>query len=456
MSDRNSFKKDPDGRIDIVEFLEKFWKAFRKSWIVFFLCILLGAGYFGYKAHREYVPMYTASITFTIHSEIDSQEMSGSLAGRVTAEQMAKTFPYVLTSSILRQKVAEDLGVSTVLESIWAESVEDANFFIISGTSRDPESAYRVLESVVANYPSIAEMIVGRTVMIRLDETGIPQAPDNAKNYRRAIQKGVMIGAVLGLAWIVVVMLGRKTIIKEKDMRNFFSVPCLGVIPKVSLKKREKKDKHYVNLTNSKLDPAVLEAFFLLRNKVEFEAEEKGAKVILVTSVLPSEGKSTVAVNLALALAQDYKNVTLVDCDLRNPTVRSVLKLPGKNGLSELLQYVLHPGEKVLFRKKLGNPKDGLSLRILPGGEPLADGSELLDTPEMEKIIEKFRQTNDYVILDTAPVGLVTDALLLAPNVDASIFVIRKDYAKVNHISEGMEQLVHNQVPVIGCVLNDI
>ena len=97
-----------------------------------------------------------------------------------------------------------------------------------------------------------------------------------------------------------------------------------------------------------------------------------------------------------------------------------------------------------------------MRLMFLPGGNSLRDGSELLGTELMHQIIEGMKQWADYVILDSAPAGLLTDAVVLAQYADAAVFVVRKDFARVDHIMDGMEHLAESQVQIIGGILNGI
>ena len=91
---------------------------------------------------------------------------------------------------------------------------------------------------------------------------------------------------------------------------------------------------------------------------------------------------------------------------------------------------------------------------FVPGGQPIADGSNLLGSDRMKTIVDVVSKTSDYVILDSAPVGLLTDASVLAQFADCSMFVVKKDFARVEHIMNGIEHLSESNVPVIGCVIN--
>src|SRR5699024_5725704 len=144
---------------------------------------------------------------------------------------------------------------------------------------------------------------------------------------RGAMAKGAAAGAVLGLAWIGLVMLSRKTVKKSDDFKRLINMRCIGEIPQIIMKKRSRESRRAHNILNEKTYPDFREAIRLVRRKVEYSAWKDNDKVILVISALAGEGKSTIAVNLALALAGNGKRVALLDCDLRHPSDREILGL---------------------------------------------------------------------------------------------------------------------------------
>lgn len=210
-----------------------------------------------------------------------------------------------------------------------------------------------------------------------------------------------------------------------------------------------------MNILNEKTDPDFLEALRIIRNKVEYSAWKHKHKIILVTSALAGEGKSTLAVNLALSLALNGKKVALADCDLRHPSDREILGLEDGPGMQEILNRKIKVNDALMSAEKMGMDKE-MHFYFLPGGEMIEDGSRLLGTGRMEKIIEVLAEKMDYVILDSAPVGMLTDAGVLAQFADSVVFVVKKDYARADHILEGMEELTGSRVHLIGGILNGV
>ena len=155
--------------IDITEILSDYFRIFRKMWLWLLIFALAGSAVFYMRARLSYTPIYTASATFTIN--IQKEQQAGTTSGatafydNTTAKQMAKTFPYILTSGVLQRRVASELGASSISGRISASSISNTNLFTLSVDDRDPENAYKILQAVVNNYPTLSESIIGKVSM---------------------------------------------------------------------------------------------------------------------------------------------------------------------------------------------------------------------------------------------------------------------------------------------------
>lgn len=454
----NQGKNPEEGLINVTEYVADYLRIARRMWAWFLIFCLAGAGIFYIKARMDYTPVYTASATFTVNMSQNETlgNTSSTFFNNSTAEQMATTFPHILTSGVLKRKVEDELGVNYLSSSISASVLEGTNLLTLSVTDTDPGWAYAVLQSVVANYPDISEVIVGKTNMVLLDETGIPAYPDNPKDFSKNAVRGAILGFVLVAAWVLLLIFTRRTIRKKEDVYRRIHTRCLGTIPYIGKKRRTRETENQRFLvTEPKYEEKLQENLRLLRNKIEYHANEYKHKVFLITSAAAGEGKSVVSVNLALSLARAGHKVTLIDCDLRHPTDREIFEIENGPGLVDVLEKKAKTKECLLRPSELQLDED-LKFLFFPGGGAIADGSKLLGSPTMEKIINSAKQWADYVILDSAPAGLITDSVVLAQYADASIFVVRKDYALLDDIIDGMEHLAESRVQIIGCVLNGV
>ncbi len=451
-------KQTEEGLIDIVGLLTDYFRTLRRMWIWVLILAVAGGAFSYIRSYMTWSPRYTASATFTITASQDgSDSTTGSYAfyDNSTAEQMANTFPYILTSGVLSRRAAETMGREAVSGQITASSEANTNLFTMSVTDSDAGLAYETLQAVIQCYPEVSEVIIGRTNMQLLDETGIPAYPDNPRDGKGALVKGAGAGALLGLLWAGAVTISRMTVKKKEDFQTRAHMKCIGEVPQVTMKKRSRESRNVLNILNEKTDPAFEEAMQLVRGKVEYSAWRHHSKTILVTSALAGEGKSTLAVNLALAFSKSGKRAALIDCDLRHPSDRKILGLEEGSGLYEVLTREARLGDVLLTGKDMEMDEE-FKFCFLPGGKAAEDGSRLLGSERMQKVIEAVQEKVDYVILDSAPAGLLTDAGVLAQYADSAIFVIKRDFASTTHIMEGLEELSESRVHLIGGILNGV
>ena len=416
----------------------------RRFWGAAVVLALVLSGMFCLKAKLNYRPLYRAEATCTVYV---SNPMQSEVRGynTETAEQMAKTFPYILTSGALKEMVMRDLNIPG-LPPISAEVLSNTNIFSLSVQAPNPEMAYNVLNSVIENYPAVAEFVVGPTTMSLLDESGLPDTPSNSVNYVRALEKGVVLSLGLWLLVILGMAMARSTIHNEDELKRVINLRCMGVLPLIKGMRRE----------NNRTCPVVSgdgryrefsESVRLMRMRVEKEMESQNAKVLLITSATPSEGKTTVAINMATALALKGKRILLVDCDLRNPSVAQNLGIENKNGLVDLI-------EGRITADKAVKVTDTENFDLVVAGGPVGQASELLSQSASQEFLAECREKYDYVILDTPPASLLADASEIAVAADAALLVIRQNYAPKSQIMEGARLMAESGLYMVGCVMN--
>ena len=190
------------------------------------------------------------------------------------------------------------------------------------------------------------------------------------------------------------------------------------------------------------------ESYRTLRTNIQYSSFDKEYRVIAVTSSEPEEGKSTTAGNLALCMAQGDKKVMLIDCDLRKPSLHKKFKTSNLLGLSDViigkvdLDSVTHRYNKNLF--------------LLTVGKAPPNPSEMLSSKSMNYLLESLKDTYDYIILDTPPLKVVTDAQILSAKVDGTILVVRAEKTKRESVKNAVDLLKNVNANIIGMVLNGI
>lgn len=438
------FEEKEEQKLDLFVLLDGFLKEARRKILLLLILALLGGGFMAVRQYRSYYPRYTAYASFTVRVANPLYSSVTSYNAK-TAEQMAKTFPYILTSGVLQERVKSHLGIA-YMPPVSVTTSAGSNILTVKVTDSDGQRAYDVLNAVITYYPEIAEFVVGSTVLVLLDESGVPTQPVNALDLKGPAVKGVILGVLVWVAILALIVLSRNTVHNEEELKKLLNTPCLGQIPSVKMPRNTAcpvagKSGGHTGLS---------EAIRLLRLRVEKYMEAQKSKVLLISSAVPGEGKTTVSVNLAISLAKKGKRVVLIDCDMRNPSVAKALQLPEQNALSDYLQGKAKVRD-IVTQTQINN------LFVIAGGSSVKTNSaELLSQERTFRLIQAARNLFDYVILDTPPCSLLTDASELAELADCSLMVIRQDFASKEQIVDGMQRLGDGNLPVIGCALNDV
>ena len=190
------------------------------------------------------------------------------------------------------------------------------------------------------------------------------------------------------------------------------------------------------------------ESYRTLRTNIQYSSFDKEYRTILVTSSEPGEGKSTTVGNLALSLAHGDKKVLVIDCDLRKPSIHKKFKISNAVGLSDV----------IVGKKDLNNVlnKYNKNLFILTSGKIPPNPSEMLSSKTMTLLLEKLKETYDYIILDTPPVQAVTDAQVLSAKSDGTIIVVKAGKTKKDSVNSSLGLLKKVNANIIGTVLNSV
>ena len=267
-----------------------------------------------------------------------------------------------------------------------------------------------------------------------------PVSPKRKVIYLIALVLGV--GIPVGVIYLL--ELTKFKIEGRSDVEKLTNVPIVGDIPLTD----EKQGAIAVFENQNNL---MSETFRNIRTNLQFMLEND-KKVILVTSTVSGEGKSFISANLAISLSLLGKKVIIVGLDIRKPGLNKVFNIPRKE--VGITQYLANPEKNLM---DLVQPSDvSKNLYILPGGTVPPNPTELLARDGLDKAIETLKKNFDYVILDTAPVGMVTDTLLIGRVADLSVYVCRADYTHKNEYTLINELAENNKLPKLCTVINGL
>lgn len=430
------------------EYASKILTGIKKHWYI--IAVLAGICCVGFTlySYAAYTPQYTAAATFTVTPKGDSLSAYTSISSNASTQQLEKTFPYIITSAPLTRVVAEDLGLSDVPGTLTATAVEDTNLFTITVTSSNYETAYNVLKSVINNYPSVAEYVVGATDLVLVVPPSASSTPINPISYREKALIGTAVGALLGLLIVFFLENLNHTVRHPDEIRKLLNNQRLGSIVKV-VKKKSSHSTGGLTIDDAHTDPRFKESVFSIRNKIIKLCADQKINSVMVASTTTNEGKTTVAANLAIALAKKHYRTVIIDCDLRNPTVRQQLNIPESCslGIVDVITGTCSLQDAIVKTKKNG-------LYVLPGTIPVNNASELMGSKQLADLVAALEKIFDYVVIDAPPVGIVSDALEMKDYVGGLVFVVRQDYAKVSKILDSISLFGYSKIKILGCIFN--
>ena len=440
--DHTNHKVQMNDSINLADMINDMWKGLLKNWWLYTIIVSITASITYFGSLRGYKPEYSCYSTFTVTA--DNSSGYNEISYNMTATS-------VLGQVVRLSSVAQNMDFTTRL-SLDASLVFKDPGSKVTVTAPSGQLAYDILQSVIRNYPKVSVYVTGDVTLHLLDESGIPTYPSNYLSPRRNGMTGAAAGIALSFALMLIYALTRSTVNTEDDLRGAFNIACLGTIPnvKLMLRRNTPKDQQRIAMDVRGIPQYYIESMRMIRTRVEQKCEEKGYQSILITSAVPREGKTSVAVNLALSLAHRGKSTVLMDCDMRNPSVAGLLGMPPQQfGVYEYLT-----GEALLDAVKCQYSRYPL-LTVLPGSKHVGNTQEVLNGQKIHDLIVNLKKEYDYIIIDTPPSGIVSDAAALSRITDAGIFVVRQDFAKTELLREGMEIHSGTGIHMIGTILNN-
>lgn len=213
--------------------------------------------------------------------------------------------------------------------------------------------------------------------------------------------------------------------------------------------KNKKNIKNVHLIAHEQPKSPITEQYRLIRNNIHFSSVDEEIKTIVVTSPEPNDGKSTTSSNLAVVLAQQGKQVLLVDADLRKPTIHYVFNVSNRDGLTNILMKEINLVEAII---KTHVP----NLEVITSGSIPHNPSELLNSIAMEQVLEELAEIYDYIIFDTPPILLVTDSQIMANKCDGVVMVVASRKSKKDRALKAKDLLEKAKAKLLGVVVNGV
>ena len=398
-----------------------------------------------------YVPEYTSKATMAVMAKGNAD--GSAYSSLTTANSMAEVFTEVFQSDIIKEKVEEDLGQLPEGVKISSSLIPETNLLELRVTALNPQSSFRVMQSILSNYRYVSDYLFGNAVLEVIEDPQVPRAPSNVLNVSKFQKLGVLGVVVLLCGLIVFLSILRRTVKTRRSALRNLEKRCMGCIPyevkNKTLKSKLQKTNRAILMNQQVVHFSFEESVHHLASNLEFVLKQSDKKCILVTSVSENEGKSTVASNLAISFVQRHKKVLLIDVDFRKPALAKLLSLQSSldHDLSDFLLNRCDRDSIVSFDEK--NKFYVISNRGLD--ESL---TKCLNTKRFMDLLVWAKSEFDYVILDSAPISVGIDTEYIKDFVDSSLLVVRQDVVEISDLNDAMEMMSEGKCEFLGYVLN--
>lgn len=428
--------------------LRDYLRVLKTRWLLIVICTLIFVALASLLTLRA-APQYAATARLFVSTSAtdDSQALQGS----TFSLQRVKSYADLLTGQEIARRVVDDLDLDesprALASQISASSNVDTVILSITVTDPQPKRAQMLADAVSKAFvtyvaeletpPGKDEATIKATIVDPASTPSAPVSPQPTRNVALGLIFGLLVG--VGLA---VLREGLDTTIKTaRQLEALVPAPIIGTISFDSAA----VDTPLITSIDAYAPRA--EAFRVLRTNLQFIDPDIERKVFVITSSLPGEGKTTTAVNLALALAEGGERVALVEGDLRRPKISEYLRLESAVGLTTVLI-----GKLPLKDAIQSTANEGLA--VLTSGTAPPNPAELLKSGSMASLIESLRELYDIVLIDAPPLLPVTDGALLAAQSDGALLVVRHGKTTADQVALAAERLQAVGATPVGVIFN--
>jgi capsular exopolysaccharide synthesis family protein len=426
----------------------RYMRALRRSWWLIAALLLLGivAGLLKYNTATR---IYAASVTFYITTPGQASALNSQYADNQFAQARANTYAYLMSTQRTALAVHDAVPAAGSPAEIQASISGSAklNTVLVTATvlNSDPARARAIAAGLAKVFPRITAALdnAGHQTSVKLTVVSGPTLQRSPVSPRLIVDLGlgVVVGLALGLLLAVAREIRDLAVRSSGALREVRELPLLGTIPLDS-----KVDEAPLIIGSWTQTPRA-EALRQLRTNLQFVDVDAPPRVIVVTSSVPSEGKSLTAVNLAIAYSEVEEKVLLVECDLRRPRVTEYLGLARAAGLSNVLAGQAEVADVV---QQWG------SLSVLPSGPMPPNVAAMLSSERMSEFVQWARTRFDVVVIDTPPLLPVTDAAVVSTLADGAVVVVGHAKVTRHQLSNALSGLEAVHAKVLGFIYNMI
>lgn len=443
--------ENKENLIDLSVMASRFWREFKHFWLPALIFAGIIAGVLFMRSYRSFTSMYEAKAIFAVSSGYSSDDILSysSYYDSDAAKKLASAFPYVQNTDLMRELIMQELGTDSINANISAKSVAETNLFVLQVRSSDAQNAYDVLNAVMECYPKVLNYMSDFSQLILKDEPTVPTQPYNSFAFERTLAKDCAVGLLLSLLGLLVLALSRRTFNGSEELKAYTNLPIYAAVPTVPVKRRSRENCS-PSILSSGSNNGFSESIHGLRTKLLRHMNNGHKGIIMVTSTIAGEGKTTISENLAMSIATAGYRTVLVDIDLKKQDIKASLGISDdRPGLPEYLKGNISDISDCL------SDVPGSTLKLICS-ENGANSRAFLSPTKLGEFLEELEKQFDYIVLDTPPCGIISHVRYAGRFADAVLYVVRCDFAKRSQVLDSMKALDNQHIKISGCVLNGV
>lgn len=416
-------------------------KDILQRWILIVAVMIVFGSVFDFMKTVTYVPQYGTSMTATLSGGEDTFKNIDKVQSYVN------TLDYLMNSNNAKSYVKKKMPITKTTYKAEV-TLKQANVVKIKVTADTKREAYFSIKYLNDWYRENTERYSFPYNITVLKESKFSTKPVNPNSHIKnfligGVGSGFVLSCLLGLYFFL-----RDTIKSEEEVENKLDTRLYAKLPFEVKKREDARNKKAILITSLKTSFFFRESINKLRSKVEASSDKHGYKSFMITSAYENEGKSSVAANLALALAKNGHKVVLVDADFNKPAVFKIFELDGSKSLNKAIEGTSSWSSQVV--------SDRSGLDLLPCSQDTLKSEILTNSKKLDEIMKELREEYDFVIVDTSPAYLLNETMAMNELVDATLFVVRQDYATSDVINETVKRLTYVKDNVLGVVFKNV
>lgn len=416
-------------------------KDILQRWILIVAVMIVFGSVFDFMKTVTYVPQYGTSMTATLSGGEDTFKNIDKVQSYVN------TLDYLMNSNNAKSYVKKKMPISKTTYKAEV-TLKQANVVKIKVTADTKREAYFSIKLLNDWYSENTERYSFPYNITVLKESKFSTKPVNPNSHIKnfligAVGSGFVLSCLFGLYFFL-----RDTIKSEEEVENKLDTRLYAKLPFEVKKREDARNKKAILITSLKTSFFFRESINKLRSKVEASSDKHGYKSFMITSAYENEGKSSVAANLALALAKNGRKVVLVDADFNKPAVFKIFDLDGSKSLNKAIEGTSSWSSQIV--------SDRSGLDLLPCSQDSLKSEILTNSKKLDEIMKELREEYDFVIVDTSPAYLLNETMAMNELVDATLFVVRQDYATSDVINETVKHLTYVKDNVLGVVFKNV